>query len=651
MTTNFPAQIDSFDIRAPQQIIESLHLNDIQEALVAVQVFSKSLEEVVNTHLNQLAIDSNLKHTAEEILVTDIAGLDTTNLQLVLEDLKTQLDDAITSIIDLTNNNLAAHIAADLDTAHPNGELPGTRIVDNSLPGSKVQDGSIDESKLSFDIGTQVELDAHIDADISTAHPNGTFPVARLDQDVATQIELDDHATQDAVAAHGLADGSIELIKLEADVATQVELDDHITTSSDVHGIGSASDVVGTNTPQILEKKTILSDFVGTKTVLWNEQVLDEEKQFYNKSVVSSAQFEIRNKSVALVDSATHSGNSIITVADGSFFDDVIGITNGVEFYVLPNTLITSAEVVNTTPTTIELNGNYPTIDNTQIIVNTKKAEPLFSIDENGGTTVRELHVKDSSFNDISFDDDVTINGTLSVTQATTLEENLQVNQSATIDGSLNVGVSVTVPDLIISNNLDISDNTTVGGQLSVLDKLITDKDILGKQNLLIDGYASIEKDMSILGGLDVNNFASFGNSISIANSLTVGTDALITEDLEVCGDLIVKGGFFIESPWQVAIASIGANPGDRILAETSGGSITITLPSSPSTGDTVRIADPSSSWGVNNLTIARGSVSHSINGVGADFIASVPNIAYELVFYETTNNWLVIRPASVIGG
>src|SRR6056300_772923 len=47
--------------------------------------------------------------------------------------------------------------------------------------------------------------------------------------------------------------------------------------------------------------------------------------------------------------------------------------------------------------------------------------------------------------------------------------------------------------------------------------------------------------------------------------------------------------------------ANYTASANDGIIADTSGGSFTITLPATPTTGDAVTIAD-GSSWSTNNL-------------------------------------------------
>lgn len=288
MTTRFPAQIDNFPIRLPQEVIASTHVNDLQEAVVAIEVFTKALEEGINNHIHQL----EEAHLATSISIDAYAGLDTSNTQASIFDLKKQLDAAIISLSAQSLANLTAHIATPIASAHPNGTFPIAR--------------------LDVDVATQVELDAHIATNIATAHPNGTLPgnrvtaasitgaeialntisLSHLSFDLATQVELDAHIATPIASAHPI--GTFPIARLDTDVATQAELNTHTTTSINVHGIGSDSFVVGTLTEQVLENKKYISDFTGSKVLLFIEEVSTEEKLVYNSSNVSAAQLEVR---------------------------------------------------------------------------------------------------------------------------------------------------------------------------------------------------------------------------------------------------------------------------------------------------------------------------------------------------------------------
>jgi len=81
------------------------------------------------------------------------------------------------------------------------------------------------------------------------------------------------------------------------------------------------------------------------------------------------------------------------------------------------------------------------------------------------------------------------------------------------------------------------------------------------------------------------------------------------------------------------------------LLADTTSGSFTVTLPASPSSGDWVRIND-GGNWTTNNLTIARNG--NTIEGTADDLIVDIGNIVIELTYNGST--WLVTSNAGTKG-
>ena len=82
---------------------------------------------------------------------------------------------------------------------------------------------------------------------------------------------------------------------------------------------------------------------------------------------------------------------------------------------------------------------------------------------------------------------------------------------------------------------------------------------------------------------------------------------------------------------------------GDVVFGETSnggGGTIQVTLPLSPSAGDTVTVMDASLSGGFasNNCTISRNS--QPIQGAASDLVLNTNNQAVTLVYTNATKGW-----------
>lgn len=77
----------------------------------------------------------------------------------------------------------------------------------------------------------------------------------------------------------------------------------------------------------------------------------------------------------------------------------------------------------------------------------------------------------------------------------------------------------------------------------------------------------------------------------------------------------------------------------DRIIADTTGGAFTLTLPLSPVVGDEAEVWDGQGTWGTNNLTFARnGSL---IGGLAQDFIGNIPG-KLQFVYVGGATGWAV---------
>ena len=92
---------------------------------------------------------------------------------------------------------------------------------------------------------------------------------------------------------------------------------------------------------------------------------------------------------------------------------------------------------------------------------------------------------------------------------------------------------------------------------------------------------------------------------------------------------------------WQsVKTANYTASALEGVFANTTSGSFTVTLPSSPSLGDEVSIIDYAGTFDTYPLTVGRNS--QKIEGSAADLTISVERAAITLVFTDSTQGWLV---------
>jgi hypothetical protein len=85
----------------------------------------------------------------------------------------------------------------------------------------------------------------------------------------------------------------------------------------------------------------------------------------------------------------------------------------------------------------------------------------------------------------------------------------------------------------------------------------------------------------------------------------------------------------------------------EGVLADTSGGAFTVTLPATPATGAQVVVADSGSFWGTNNLTVGRNG--STIGGLSQDLVCDITGVSVQLVYDGST--WEVYAQIGGNGG
>lgn len=98
-------------------------------------------------------------------------------------------------------------------------------------------------------------------------------------------------------------------------------------------------------------------------------------------------------------------------------------------------------------------------------------------------------------------------------------------------------------------------------------------------------------------------------------------------------------------SDWVVVTSNYQSQHRNRIIADSSGGSFSITLPSNPSTGDYIQITD-GANFLANSITVLRNL--RTIEGIADDVILDVGNITVEFIYSGTT--WQVTSSSGAQG-
>jgi hypothetical protein len=93
-----------------------------------------------------------------------------------------------------------------------------------------------------------------------------------------------------------------------------------------------------------------------------------------------------------------------------------------------------------------------------------------------------------------------------------------------------------------------------------------------------------------------------------------------------------------------VEISTSSTISSNRIYyVDTTGGTVTLTLPATPSTGDVVQVVDVKGNFGTNNLVVSPGSSEKIMRQTAADTMTvNVSGAAFSLVYHNSTNGWLL---------
>jgi hypothetical protein len=139
-----------------------------------------------------------------------------------------------------------------------------------------------------------------------------------------------------------------------------------------------------------------------------------------------------------------------------------------------------------------------------------------------------------------------------------------------------------------------------------------------------IRSFGAFAGPSGLNGEIQFNDSGELGASANLSFDKTSGT--LSVSKLAV--------------PFIRKTANYTAVNGDKIIADTSAGTFTITLPATPSLGAMVTIAD-GANWGNNFVTIARNG--STIEGLSENLDLDIGTIKVEFIYDGTT--WEVISP------
>ena len=213
---------------------------------------------------------------------------------------------------------------------------------------------------------------------------------------------------------------------------------------------------------------------------------------------------------------------------------------------------------------------------------------------------------------------------------------------------------------------IDGSSYTATSGSAIVLNEAVLPTDlveVLWLENLVVaDTYSKAETD-ALLAAIDLSSAITTASAAAV-NFLVDGApgalDTLneLAEALSDNADVLdlyltlssasstyatkAELAAFSSETFLIKAESYTAEAGDVVFVNSASGAYTITLPSSATLGDKVRVIDLANNAATNNITIDRNG--SNIDGVASNFIIDINNAGVELIYTNSTYGWRTLN-------
>ena len=245
-------------------------------------------------------------------------------------------------------------------------------------------------------------------------------------------------------------------------------------------------------------------------------------------------------------------------------------------------------------------------------------------------------------------------------TPATTISgSDLSGNTLAYVPGSLQVHLNgillqeasdftaSTGNSIVLTTATDSADDVTVSAFSAPGSKLELYKFTADSGQTVFSGNDTANRFMSyepgniqvFLNGLLLNDSDDY--TASNTKAVRLLTAAALNDELKVAS-FETTSEITRSNTWTAPSGTVSAAAGDKLFIDTSGGARTVTLPSSATMGDEIRIIDVTGNAGTNNITVSRNG--HKIQGAASDLVINIARAGTGLAYYNATQGWVLIE-------
>ena len=284
-----------------------------------------------------------------------------------------------------------------------------------------------------------------------------------------------------------------------------------------------------------------------------------------------------------------------------------------------------------------------PNIQKNYVIINNSGATATISA---GGSTTVSLGTSTSAY--------VYSNGSSSIFTAITSNpggttNQVQYNNAGAFAGSTNLtfnGTTLAIQTATVLNLTSTTENITTANittanvttanvtSLTAVTATTTTENV-GNINLISNGTLKIYNTAnSQYTGLKIAAGATTTATFTLPSA-----DGTSGQFLKTNGSGVLSFGAASAITWQsVQTTNFTASAGNGYPVNTTSAGITVTLPVSASTGDTIQIVDYAGTFATNNLTINSNGL--NINGQTSNVVVSNRNEGLQLTYIDSTQGW-----------